>query len=92
MDPRICRRVTRTTVIVQLDVIRRHVDLIQTEILGKALSSVDHIDLVMREAGSLTDEIPHIGDRVDPLHRSFQNDCPLDHYPIVERESLPLVC
>lgn len=72
MDPRICRRVTRTTVIVQLDVIRRHVDLIQTEILGKALSSVDYIDLVMRETGSLTDEIPHIGDRVDPLHRRFK--------------------
>ena len=72
MDPRVQVRIARTTNIVQLNVIRRNVDLIQTETLRETLPSIDHIDLVMGETGSLTDEIPHIGNRVDPLHRCIE--------------------
>ena len=68
MNPRVRTLIARATNIVQLNAIRRHVDLIQTETLRQTLSPIDHIDLVMRKTGSLTDEIPHIGDRVNPFH------------------------
>lgn len=68
MDPAVQRWPSRMTEIKEFDKIARYIELIEVVVWWKSLPTKNYVDTSRRKTIPLTNAIPHIRNRIDPLH------------------------